>query len=43
MFSNDINEMLASDEFDIDLTWIFANGKNCESVEVEFWIDVMLE
>ena len=39
MFPDDTNEMLASDEFDIG----DVNGKNCESAEYEFWIDIMLE
>ena len=39
MFPDDINEMLTCDEFDIE----DVNGENCESVEEEIWIDIILE
>ena len=37
MFPDDINEMLESDESDEK----DVNGENCESVEENFWIDIL--
>ena len=37
MFPNDIIEMLESDESDKE----DVNGENCESVEENFWTDIL--
>ena len=39
MLPDDIIEMLVFDEYDGE----DVNGENCESVQEEFWIDMILE